>query len=346
MPHNKATTHKRSIEAACNLDDSIDPRLRALFLKLGFTAPPIEIAGRTSIADLVKPRKRCGIYILHFQDGELYAGQAKDVTRRYAQHRENYRDISHLSFRSVPEKELDKVERAVVLELRGTQRIRNVMLNVLPETNCDLDTVFPPNQQQRWLAENDYIPPISPERATQDELRRQYRHRFEQFLAKPHQKEVVDLLRDYIWACIPNPTATEVVFWNASCPGKGRLYSRISLYQQEVMATSGGHFTFHLAKSYLGEAGFSELANRFRSLRVLHYTYKAGGDDQIGLGIELREAGAFLREPQILQSIRAFNLRLMRMGPTMWARYHSPALADLIFQDARFASSGQSNSPK
>lgn len=315
----------------------LDPKLQALLLRLAFTAPPIEVAGRASIADLIKPPKRCGIYILHFQDGELYAGRAKDVTRRYVQHRENYNDITHLSFRSVPEKDLSEVEPSIVWELRETQRIRNVIFNDLPPTSCDLDTVFPPNLQQRWLEETDYIPPISPERARQSELRRQYRNRFEQFLAKPHHEKVIDLLRDYVLACIPNPTATEVAFWNASCPGKGRLCSRISLYQQEVMAASERSVTFHMAKSSFTGSTYRQFGRRFRSLQKLRYTYKAGGDDQVGLGIEMAEAREFLREPKVLQSIRSFNLRLMRRGPTMWGRYHSPALADRIFAGDGFA---------
>ena len=32
--------------------------------------------GRASIADLFPPGQRCGLYILHFANGEIYAGQA------------------------------------------------------------------------------------------------------------------------------------------------------------------------------------------------------------------------------------------------------------------------------
>ena len=67
---------------------------------LGFL-PTQNVQGRASVADLFKPQKRCGIYILHFANGEFYAGQAVDVTRRYAQHRSTYDDIVKLSFKSL-----------------------------------------------------------------------------------------------------------------------------------------------------------------------------------------------------------------------------------------------------
>lgn len=39
-----------------------------------------------SVAPLFR-EERCGIYILEFSNGDRYVGQAKDVTRRFAQHR-------------------------------------------------------------------------------------------------------------------------------------------------------------------------------------------------------------------------------------------------------------------
>jgi MOSC domain-containing protein YiiM len=51
------------------------------------------VQGRASIADLFPQGKRCGLYILYFLDGEIYAGQALDVTRRYVQHCKVHCDI-------------------------------------------------------------------------------------------------------------------------------------------------------------------------------------------------------------------------------------------------------------
>jgi len=62
---------------------------------------PRHIQGRASIADLFPPGKRCGLYILHFTNGEIYAGQALDVTRRYVQHRKVHSDIERISFTAI-----------------------------------------------------------------------------------------------------------------------------------------------------------------------------------------------------------------------------------------------------
>jgi hypothetical protein len=69
-----------------------------MLAKMGFS-PSRDVQGRASIADLFKPHERCGLYILHFTNGEIYAGQASDVTRRYVQHRTVHNDIEAISFR-------------------------------------------------------------------------------------------------------------------------------------------------------------------------------------------------------------------------------------------------------
>jgi hypothetical protein len=85
-----------------------DPRRVLNQLRFG---EPVCIQGRSSIADQFKPSRRTGVYVLHFLAGDLYAGQAVDVTRRYAQHRKQHGDIERISFRRVPQGQLDKVER-------------------------------------------------------------------------------------------------------------------------------------------------------------------------------------------------------------------------------------------
>lgn len=72
------------------------------------------VHGRASIADLFKPQKRRGIYVLRFSNGEFYVGQAVDVTRRYAQHRKTYSDIEEIAFKPVPKDKLGEEERSLI----------------------------------------------------------------------------------------------------------------------------------------------------------------------------------------------------------------------------------------
>jgi predicted GIY-YIG superfamily endonuclease len=98
----------------------------------GFSQPH-HVQGRDSIADLFPSGKRCGLYILQFSDGEIYAGQALDVTRRYVQHRKVHCDIEKISFKRVAKKTLNEEERTLIwmLEHEG-YRLRNITFTSIP----------------------------------------------------------------------------------------------------------------------------------------------------------------------------------------------------------------------
>ena len=72
--------------------------IRDLLEERGFPAP-YTIRGRASIADLFPQGQRCGIYVLHFSDGEYYVGQSADIIRRYTQHSKIHADIEKISFK-------------------------------------------------------------------------------------------------------------------------------------------------------------------------------------------------------------------------------------------------------
>ena len=104
---------------------------------------PVE--GRASIADLFKPKQRCGIYILHFKNGQYYAGQAVDVVRRYAQHRVTHTDIVNISFRCVPRARLNEEERNLIWALeRDNFVLRNITFASMPPTESDFDLLMAP----------------------------------------------------------------------------------------------------------------------------------------------------------------------------------------------------------
>lgn len=76
--------------------------------QLGFTRT-YEIQDRHTIADLF-PKRRSGLYVLHFNNGEFYVGKSVDVTKRYLQHRQNHHDIHKISFRSLAARSLHLCE--------------------------------------------------------------------------------------------------------------------------------------------------------------------------------------------------------------------------------------------
>src|SRR5258708_13619831 len=84
--------------------------IEELLLKNGFPKPH-HIEQRASIASLFTKEKRCGIYVLHFANGEYYVGQSIDVVRRHSDHRRKHTDIRQIIFNPVPPNSLDAEEK-------------------------------------------------------------------------------------------------------------------------------------------------------------------------------------------------------------------------------------------
>ncbi len=308
----------------------------------GFSQPH-HVQGRDSIADLFPSGKRCGLYILQFSDGEIYAGQALDVTRRYVQHRKVHCDIEKIKFRRVAKKNLNEEERALIwmLEHEG-YRLRNITFTSIPRSESDFDLIMSAEEQERWLKDTNYVD-LSGSRVVEPELRRKYSKKFQRFAALPYSNEIMNVLRKYVHAGIPSPLRSELSFWACSClPSYSNpnltIYSRINLYWQEVFTAAEYKgeivFSFHLALSPLEEAfgeSLSPLLEKFPSLEATDHFYEPGGYDQINLEIQGAEsAEIFMRQKEIVSAMRLFNLRLMKKGACVYSRYHCMDLADRL----------------
>ena len=230
---------------------------------LGFS-PWQHVRTRASIADLFKPQRRCGIYVLRFSNGEFYAGQAVDVTRRYVQHRKTHGDIEEIAFKPLPRGRLSEEERALIerLEQEGWQ-LRNIALASIPKGESDFDLVMPPEEQERWLNALNYVDGEG-ERLVDTDLRRKYRGRFQRFVEMPYAKEALDILRTYARVAVPAIRRGEVSFWSCSCLPTADVYSRVNINWQEVFTVSTGFyglwFSFYLARSPLQQAFGNSLA--------------------------------------------------------------------------------------
>lgn len=159
---------------------------------------PRYVRGRSSIADLFLPGERCGLYILHFVNGEVYAGQALDVTRRYVQHRKVHTDIEEISFRQVEKNSLDNEERRLIWELEQSgHRLRNITFTSLPKGESDFDLIMPATEQERWLYEQCMVEPDG-DRLIEPDLRRKYYQACERFVRLPHAHQAINVLKAYV----------------------------------------------------------------------------------------------------------------------------------------------------
>lgn len=251
----------------------VNPQLHPHLKSIGFGSQQ-SVIGRASIANVFPKSKRCGIYVLVFDDGEVYAGQAVDVTRRFVQHSKTYDDINTLYFKRVAKTRLNDVERDVIQGLeREGYHLRNITFTSLPKGESDFDLVMTPSQQQAWLS-GAPEPAVAAARVNDEVLRRKYERKFQQLSQMTKYEDAEAVLRTFVRKTIPMPVLGEVSFWACSClPSNGnksiKLYSRININWQEVMTvyTEAGqlYVSIQLAVSPLQAAyGKSLLRLRLR----------------------------------------------------------------------------------
>lgn len=306
--------------------------------ELGFKET-FDVQGRASIADLFKPNHRCGIYVLHASNGEYYAGQAVDVTRRYVQHIKNHNDIVKISFMKIPPRRLNLVEQDVIhtLEDKGVL-LRNIAYTSIPKGESDFDLVMPVKEQKKWLKNFTAIEDRRSRRIVDEDLRRKYRGRIDTFMKKDFAEQVVDLLRLYVQLCIPAARRAEVSFWAVSCLPQKDVYARINIYWLEVLTVFVYEkrlwFSLHLAKTPFESLSNKELDKLLKKYPSLDFfsdpIYEKGGPDQVRIEIISNDFKDFIQEAKTLAAIRLFNYRLMKKGPCNWGKNHCLDLADRL----------------
>lgn len=302
---------------------------------------PRQVMGRASVADLFGQRRRCGLYILHFKTGELYAGQAVDVTSRYVQHCKVHEDIEFLAFRPLAKGRLDEEERSLIHRLEGSgYKLRNIVHTSVPFGPSDLDLVVDPAAQDRWVATGQQPGTAKRIRAVDHDLRRKYQRKCEQLLATPEGEAVVALLRLYVGTTILAPRLTELAFWSVSClPADSlarrgeRVLARVNINWQVglTISTYAGDLECSVYGAQSVRAGWTGASNlaEIPGLTESQNLLGPGGHDQFNLIARGAEAmDRLLSSPDVIAAARAFNVRLMRKGPCAYSRYHCLSLAD------------------
>ena len=104
--------------------------------------------GMRSIAGQFTKNNRCGIYILHFENGEYYVGLAINVVNRHAQHRQKHLDIEYISFMEAPKSKLPDIEKEIVYKLERLKKpLRNINIVSIIIGETDLDLVVSKEDQ-------------------------------------------------------------------------------------------------------------------------------------------------------------------------------------------------------
>jgi hypothetical protein len=277
--------------------------------------------------------------VLEATNGEVYAGQAVDVTRRYVQHLKTHVDIRRLFFKRVARPDLTGFERQVIRSLEtGGLKTRNITDASIVLGERDFDVVMLPEAQARFerdLSFND----DAGDRTNDVSLRRKLDRRYAQFLRRPHAQVVVEILREYVRQCIPAFVRSELSFWALSLPpSPPYIYSRAIVGWQEVVTAyeeddGSCWFTFHVAGSPLELNQMTTIEgalSRLETLEVQEHTYKPGGSDQVKLIVGADEVPTLLQDVSFQRAARKMNLLLMRKNTTPSRIFHCFALADHV----------------
>lgn len=322
----------------------IDPKVQDILNSNGF-GELHQVASRVSVADLFKPKQRCGIYVFRCANGDYYCGQSVDVTRRYVQHKKDaHADMVWLAFKVVPKAQLNEVERSIVRSLEGEAAValrNHTIVSIPPAGEKDLDLVISPELQDQWLKDDSarsdgrrYFESLS--------HRAKYTKKFAKFLASHvYTHELTDVIRAYVSRCLLFPGLTEYTFWTTSCIVPGlypdssiKALFRLNVYLAEVytvMVRKDGTLahSFHVTASALKHVKSPE---HFGSgITFTDHFYETAGSDQMEIIASTHDAArALLAHPDFIRAAKISNLRLMQKGPTFHGRYHHIDLADWI----------------
>jgi hypothetical protein len=316
-------------------------RTERLLADLGFSTTH-NARGRATIADLIPTAQRCGIYVLHFGDGQHYVGQSVEVTSRFLAHRHNYPDIHRLSFKAVPRELLDVEERRAVHQFeQAGLALRNIALVSWPIGVSRFDQVMAAEDQERWLADLHWVDDRGP-RGADKSLRHRTAHKYVQLLGRPDHEEAIKLARAYVRSALPAAWRSEMQFWSVSCLPHPAVYIRVNVHRQEVLRVVREHDNLDCV-IFLTELPRLEqfrlrLARLLRSRGLVQVTqggYVSGGQDQMSLHIRgASHAMRLLRSEAVLSAARAFSLGLMRKGPNLNRESHCIDLADRLLEEA------------
>jgi hypothetical protein len=319
--------------------------MEKLLQELGFTKSEL-VHGRYSIADLFKPKERCGIYVLHFQNNQFYVGLATDFVKRYNQHRKNHLDIERVSFKKIKKELLANEEKFIVQTLQNEGfSLRNIQLVSIIEGETDFDLLMPVEQQKEFISNLDYNN-FEGEKFEIEEQRIKYSNNFISLSKLPYFERFLEAIKVYVQKGIPIPKKSEYSFWCISVPSSISKFSRVNINWQEVSTfvfdKDDFYVTFHLALSPLVDEYGEELNGLFDQFEELEFmvneknelhTYIPGGQDQISFVVPSSTFHSFIVLQAVQKAIRIFNLRLMRKGATVYNRYHSFDLSRRILQD-------------
>jgi hypothetical protein len=295
-------------------------------------------AGTSLSAILPDAKDRCGIYVLIFDDGHRYVGQARNVVARFSAHRRRWGErIVAVDFASAPAGELNDLERRTINDLeREGIGLYNSALVGLPMGESRLDLIVDRVEQARWLDESAAAVYDLGDRRALAASRARARQRFAELADRDDYPLLRVALFRYLMNVVPWPHETEQRFWsitsmpNTSRSSTARRLCAISVNNMETLVIDevldaqhgwmvGGFI--NVAPGMVDAAGFPMDRSQYRTAGEVDTISFLGTDGLLHL----------LEHPRVVQAGKRLALGLIRKGPGMMAKYHNVSFADDVF---------------
>lgn len=292
---------------------------------------------------------KCGVYRLHFENGEAYPGKSKNVVSRFASHRRRWPDIVAVDFFPLPEDQITEAEQFLITETEAEYSVRNIMLTNRPRGNDTTEIVtsrgstvaLPWERERAKGATQSYADEID------GKLGKLLRH--------PAFLEIRALVGWYIANTMSDPAATAGQLWAVSClpstnrtPTEHRLLTLscgnletlfiVASRSQDYENDPEAFVAVRINTVLLGDPGLFESPEGFWTVYDnVAYRGERVSSIELSLGALLAIIDGDLDFPhldQMLEAAYTLNTRLMRRGSTMYSRFHNEKLADLLIAEA------------
>lgn len=151
--------------------------------------------------------KRTSVYLLVLSDGHFSIGLARDVVRRFAQHRKTFGSrLVGVSFKGVPLRDLPVVEATLI---KAAERARLPLEQVEHKSHVygtsDLDAIIDDAECAQWC--NDAVAHFAKDDWPLPDVEARARSRDEQAFARFRRHalcdELIDVTANYVHHCIP-----------------------------------------------------------------------------------------------------------------------------------------------
>ncbi|KUL31444.1 hypothetical protein ADL15_22175 [Actinoplanes awajinensis subsp. mycoplanecinus] len=290
---------------------------------------------------------RCGIYVLSFDGGQLYVGQAVDVVSRFSDHRKTYGDIAEMYFWRVAQARLDDFEQQAIHALQAEGfLLRNVIYASGRLGASDLDTLVSAGEQQQWFASvpSEYLG--DDERPNRPQVRIANQSRFERLATDARLAAVLPAVRRYLAWTIPSPRRTEFSRWSISAVPDTNKNSAprmltITLHSLETLHVWAPFEEQHrtifelnvdLATMQRHWPDPDDLHEAFGAAFVQDCIYRVR-PGVLRLAVEgARNFMRLLDLGGVVEAARRLNLDMIRKGSALQWKSHSFGLADLLLE--------------